>query len=90
MKRSHYSRNGKGWGRLSFGKKKKELNNPSHSQWLCCLKERQRPKKRNIINHFIIGCVPQGMTIAKQLNGWGMIGEHLLFPNLFLEDVDII
>jgi len=40
---------------------------------LCCLKERQRPKKRNMINHFITGCVPQGMTIAKQHNGWGSI-----------------
>jgi hypothetical protein len=83
-------RNGKGWGKLSFGKKKKELNNPSQSEWLCCLKERQRPKKRNVINHFITGCVPQGMTIAKQHNGWGVIGEHLLFTNLFLEYVDII
>jgi hypothetical protein len=90
MKWSHYWGNGKGWGRLSFGKKKKELNNPSHSEWLCCLKERQRPKKRNVINHFITGCVSQGMTIAKQHNGWGMIGEHLLFKNFFLEDVDIV
>jgi len=60
MKWSHYSRNGKGWGRLSFGKKKKELNDPSHSQWLCCLKERQRPKKTNMINHFITVCISQG------------------------------
>ncbi len=49
-----------------------------------------KAKKRNMINHFITRCVPQGMTIAKQHNGWGMIGVHLLFTNLFLEDVDII
>jgi hypothetical protein len=90
MKWSHYSRNGKGEGTHSFRKSKKELNNPSHSKWLCCLKERQRPKKRNMINHFITGCVPLGMTIARQHNGWGITGEHLLFTNLFLEDVDIM
>ncbi len=53
-------------------------------------KKGKGPKKRNMINHVITGCVPQGMTIAKQHNGWGMIGEHLFFTNLFLEDVDII
>ncbi len=43
-----------------------------------------------MINHVITRCVPQGRKIAKQHNGWGMIGEHLLFTNLFLEDVDIV
>jgi hypothetical protein len=49
-----------------------------------------KAKKKNVINHFISGCVPQGMTIAKKHNRWGMIGEHLSFTNIFLEDVDSI